>query len=73
MRLHTPLRSAFCASLVMASASSKMMSLKPERKMVLVLAKLSIWLRTTPMPLSSDAFSWEREQLQTTLPHVHVH
>ena len=48
---------AFCASFVMASASSRMISLKPERKMVLVLAKLRIWPRTMPMPLSSEAFS----------------
>ena len=52
-----PLRRAFCASLVIASASSKMTNLNPERKMVRVLAKLRICPRTIPMPLSSDALS----------------
>ena len=34
-----------------------MISLKPALKMERVLAKLMIWLRTTLMPLSSEAFS----------------
>ena len=54
---NTPLLRAFWASRVIASASSKMTNLKPERKMVLVLAKLSMGPLTTPIPLSSDALS----------------
>ena len=54
---NTPLLRAFWASRVIASASSKMTSLKPERKMVLVLEKLSMGPLTTPIPLSSDALS----------------
>mmetsp|Transcript_17700 Transcript_17700/g.54970 ORF Transcript_17700/g.54970 Transcript_17700/m.54970 type:complete len:285 (-) Transcript_17700:401-1255(-) len=52
-----PRRSANCASLDMASASSKIMSLKPLEKMRFVDAKSWIWLRTTSILRSSDAFS----------------
>jgi hypothetical protein len=48
----------------MASASSRIISLKPVLKIVLVLAKLKICPRTMPIPRSSDAFSsktWKRK------------
>lgn len=41
----------------MASASSNIISLGPALKIVLVDAKLRIWPRTIPIPLSSDAFN----------------
>ena len=57
-------RRAFCASLVMASASSRMTSLKggawaleTEKTLPLVEAKVRIWSRTTAMPRSSEALS----------------
>ena len=55
--IHKPLLRAFWASLVIASASSRMISLKPDLKMVRVLAKLRIAPLTIPIPLSSDALS----------------
>lgn len=48
---------AFWASFVMASASSRIISLNPLLKIVRVLAKLKICPLTIPMPLSSDAFN----------------
>lgn len=51
------LRKAFCASLVIASASSRIISLKPDLKIVRVLAKFKICPRTIPIPLSSEALS----------------
>lgn len=56
--IYEPLRKAFWASFVIASASSSMTSLKPLLKMVRVLAKLNTAPRTTSMPRSSDAFNW---------------
>lgn len=50
-------RSAFCASFVIASASSKIINLKPPLNIVLVDAKFNICPRTIPIPRSSDAFS----------------
>lgn len=47
---------AFCASFVMASASSRIISLKPDLYIVPVLAKLRICPLTIPIPLSSEAF-----------------
>lgn len=51
------LRNAFCASIVIASASSKIINLNPDLKIVLVLAKVKICPLTIPIPLSSDALS----------------
>lgn len=52
-----PRRNAFCASFVIASASSRIINLNPLEKIVLVDAKSRICPRTIPMPRSSDAFS----------------
>lgn len=54
---HSPLRSAFWASTVISSASSSMISLKPDLNIVLVLANVKISPLTIPIPLSSDAFN----------------
>lgn len=51
------LLNAFWASLVIASASSKIINLKPDLKIVLVDAKFIICPLTTPIPLSSEAFN----------------
>jgi len=48
---------AFWASLVIASASSKIINLKPDLKIVLVDAKFITCPRTTLIPLSSEAFN----------------
>ncbi len=50
-------RKAFCASLVIESASSRIINLNPPLNIVRVDAKLRIWPRTIPIPRSSDAFS----------------
>lgn len=50
-------RSAICAALVIASASSRMISLGALVNICLVPAKSLIFSRTTSMPRSSDAFS----------------
>lgn len=50
-------RKAFCASIVIASASSRIINLNPDLKIVLVLANVKTCPRTMPIPLSSDAFS----------------
>lgn len=53
---------AFCATWVIASASSRMMSLYPSvLNMALLLAKLLICSRTTSIPLSSEALSLDIE------------
>lgn len=56
-RRYSPRLRANCASFVMASASSRMMSLTPLEKSFRVPAKDLIWSRTTSIPRSSDAFS----------------
>ena len=54
----------------MASASSRITSLKPLLNIVLVLAKLRIGPRTIPIPLSSDAFNCKDITHTNTLPLV---
>lgn len=42
----------------------------PYLKMVLVLAKLRICSRTTPMPLSSEALSWNKREGPNSNKHI---
>lgn len=57
-RLYLPLRRAFCASLVIASASSNMINLNELlANMVRVDANVRICSRTILIPRSSDAFN----------------
>lgn len=65
----SPLRRAICASLVIASHSSRIMSLNLLLKMVRVEAKSWISLRTMLIPRSSEAFS-SRTMLPVELPYI---
>ena len=58
------LRRAACASDVSASASSRKIILNPPSPMGAILAKSLIFVRTTSMPLSSEAFSSLKLRLQ---------